>query len=654
LTTDRDRGPGASAALLAAVLVGTHLLHWLLPGLFEPLAARVTDRFFGLRSGIESLRPAYDGTVVHVDIDDRSLREREDFYLDRADHARLVRNLGRAGIAAQFHDVVFAAPGPPAEDRELEEATAEAANTYYGMAVGLSAGRAGTLPPDPDPAFDSVRERIWWRPEVTDAARLPEASRYLVTYPRLAAASRGLGFLDVVPDRDGVYRRVPLLARAGESGFVPSLSLRVICDFLGVEPGRIEVRPGRSITLRGARRPGSEESTDIAIPVDRAGRMIVNYIGPWGSMTHYPFFVIYDASDDRFMLEDLRAELEGRIAVVSWTATGAGDIGAVPTDPLFPLSGLHASVLNTILTENFLHEVGTLTTLLLVELPLLALLLAAAMRLRTVPFVIVSMALVPAYFVVAGLLFLYADLVLNVPRPVMTIAGATVLVAAYQYHLEARRRAVLRSTFNAFFPPSVVDKVMAHAEDLVDTAQKKELSVLFSDIRGFTKSTSEMEPGHVRDLLNEYFDRMIEIVFRHEGTLDKFIGDGLMVFFGDPETQPDHAARSVRAAIEMQQATRELSKAWVARGDMQLEIRVGINTGVVIVGNMGSARRLSYTALGGVVNIAQRLESNAPVGGILISAHTHELMDGAVPAKKLAPIRVKGIDDPLEVYEVVV
>lgn len=644
-----------SVALLAAVLVGTHLVHWLLPSLFEPLAARVTDRFFELRSGIESLQPAYDGTVVHVDIDDRSLREREDFYLDRADHARLVRNLGRAGVAVQFHDIVFAAPGPPADDRALEEATAEAANAYYGMAVGLSSGRKASVPAKPDPAFRALPERIWWRPDVADAERLPGASRYLATHPRLAAASRGLGFLDLVPDRDGVYRRVPLLARGGgDAGFVPSLSLRVICDYLGVEPGRVEVRPGRSITLRGARRPGSEGSTDIVVPVDRAGRMTVNYIGPWGSMTHYPFFVIYDASDDRFAMEDLREELEGRIAVVSWTATGAGDIGPVPTDPLFPLSGVHTAVMNTILTGSFLREAGLPETLLLVELPLLALLLAAAMRLRAVSFVIVSMALMPVYCVVAGLLFLYGDLVLNVPRPAMTVAGATVLIGAYRYHLEARRRAVLRSTFETYFPPRVVDKIMAHSRDLVTTAQKKELTVLFSDIRAFTKQTSEMEPGHVRDLLNEYFDRMIEIVFRHEGTLDKFIGDGLMVFFGDPEPQPDHAARCVRAAIEMQQATRELGEAWVGRGDMQLQIRIGINTGVVIVGNMGSARRLSYTALGSVVNVAQRLESNAPVGGILISSRTHELMRGAVPVKERRPIRVKGIDDPIAVYEVVV
>jgi adenylate cyclase len=193
---------------------------------------------------------------------------------------------------------------------------------------------------------------------------------------------------------------------------------------------------------------------------------------------------------------------------------------------------------------------------------------------------------------------------------------------------------------------------MAHPTQLASAAQKKELTILFSDIVGFTRHTATMEAGHVRHLLNEYFERMIEIVFRHEGTLDKFIGDGLMVFFGDPERQDDHAERGVRAAIEMQRAARELAQAWAERGDMPLSIRVGVNTGEVIVGNMGSSKRLSYTALGEPVNLAQRLESSAPAGGILISARTHGHLGGRVATEAREPIRVKGFEDPIEVYEV--
>ena len=256
------------------------------------------------------------------------------------------------------------------------------------------------------------------------------------------------------------------------------------------------------------------------------------------------------------------------------------------------------------------------------------------------------------YHVGAAAAFLFGNRILNVPRPVIIMLLATLVVAAYHYHLQSKSKAVLRNTFDAYFPPSVVDKIMAHPEQLASSAQKKELTILFSDIVGFTRHTATIEAGHVRHLLNEYFERMIEIVFKHEGTLDKFIGDGLMVFFGDPEQQDDHAERAVRAAIEMQQAARELAQVWARRGDMPLSIRVGVNSGEVIVGNMGSSKRLSYTALGEPVNLAQRRETSAPAGGVLISTRTHELLGGKIPAERREPVRVKGFDHPIEVYEV--
>jgi adenylate cyclase len=380
--------------------------------------------------------------------------------------------------------------------------------------------------------------------------------------------------------------------------------------------------------------------------------MIVNYIGPWGRMKAYPLMVIYDASNDRFELEDLQEELRGKVVIVSEVATGQGDVGPVPTDPLFPRAGIHANVIHGMLAGEFIRDLSTLETLLWVELPLLFVLMLASMRLPTVLFVGFSAGVALMYHVGAAAAFLFGNLILNVPRPVIIMLLATLVLAAYHYHLESKAKAVLRSTFDAYFPPSVVKKIMAHSAQLASTAHKKELTILFSDIVGFTRHTATMEASQVRHLLNEYFERMIEIVFKHEGTLDKFIGDGLMVFFGDPERQADHAERGVRAAIEMQRAARELARVWAERGDMPLIIRVGVNTGEVIVGNMGSSKRLSYTVLGEPVNLAQRLESSAPPGGVLISRRTDELLGGKIPTERREPVQVKGFDHPVEVCEV--
>ncbi len=637
--------------LLVTLVVAVAYLAFLsLPGVFEPLRHQATDRLFRLRSKL-GLAPTYDETIVHVTIEDRTRNQSAGFYIGRSEMAQVIANLDAAGIAGQFHDTIYATRQDRRADAALISATEQARRVYFGMAAGL-AGAAG-LPAVEESAFADLPAlgATRWYPEAAAGKELPVVRRLFSTFDELAASSRGIGYLDVDVDRDGIYRRHPLLARAGR-GWIPSLALRVIVDFLEVDPAAIRVRAGHSIVLPDALRPGAATREDIVIPIDGQGRMVINWIGPHGTMTNYPFETIYSASDDRFFMMDLHDELTGKLAVVSWIATGSTDIGPVPVSPQYPLSGLHATVMHTILTGTFLREAGPWSMLLFVHLPLLGLLLVAIRRLPTLIFVLVPPILAALYLVSATLLFFYRGWILDLPGPVLTLAGATLVVSAWRYHCESQDRAVIRSTFEAYFPPAVVAKIMQNSEALTRTAQKKELTILFSDIRSFTGHTEHLEAGHVRDLLNEYFEKMIDIVFRHEGTLDKFIGDGLMVFFGDPQPQPDHATRCVRAAIEMQQATRELAAAWEKRGEMPLQIRIGINTGQVIVGNMGSSRRLSYTVLGEPVNLAQRLEANAPPGGILISARTRELLDDSVAVRSLESIRVKGFDTPITVFEV--
>jgi len=645
LTIDTKNRPVVTGALLLAVALLGFLTLRSLPALLEPLSFQTTDRLFDLRAGFPSLRPKLDDAVVLIDVDDKSLKQIGTFYLGREEEARLVRNLGLAGVAAQAHDVIYAAPLPG--DEALLAATAGAGNVYFGMAAGLSDAKGAPV------ATGAIPDRERWRPRIQgDVSSISTVARPLVTFSPLAAAARGLGFLDIRVDRDGVYRLAPLLGRDGDA-FVPSLSLRVVCDYLGVTQDRIEVAPGRAVTLRGARRPGDDTPRDIAIPIDERGRMIVNYVGAWESLKHYPAGAIWEASDDRFAMMDLKDELQGKIAFLSWVTSGSGDVGPVPGDPQCPLGGIHVNVMNTILTGNFLRRLSPVSTFVVVTLPLLLVLYVASLRLPTLPFLAAAVGLVVLHAAGAMAAFLWGHLIVDIPGPILVLAGGTVVVAAYHYHLESEARAVLRNTFDAYFPPRVVDRILHASKDLAQSARKREITILFSDIKGFTPLTAAMDAGHVRTLLNEYFGRMIEIVFRHEGTLDKFLGDGLMVFFGDPEAQPDHAARGVRAAIEMQQAVRQLDREWRARGDMPLAIRVGINTGEAIVGNMGSERRWSYTALGGAVNLAQRLEANAPVGGILISERTHVLLAGACKTLRREPIQVKGIDVAIVVYEVV-
>jgi adenylate cyclase len=635
--------------LLAIVAFGiVRLLFQLLPGLFETWNSQILDRFFLIRSSLSAFRPAYDPTVVHIDLNNTSVQQLKTFYLTRAHYARVVRNLAAMHTAAQAYDLIFAAETNQADDKTLLDASAEAGNAYFGMAFALVSGQKAVTErtaPEVCEYLDNTRWRVRLEGNLD---KFYSGAKPLITFPHLAEVSRGIGFLTLQTDRDGVLRRVPLLVSYGD-GFYPSLPFRVVCDYLGVGPERITISPGRFIKLEGARRPGGP-AEDLIIPIDQRGNMVVNFIGPWESMHHYNFAQIYSASGDRDELQMWTEDLSGKIAVVSDVSTGATDIGAVPVDVSFPLSGLHANVLHTILTGNFLREVsGTGTTL--AELAMIFVLLVMSLRFSPLLFIAGSATLILAYGSGALLLFLTKGWLLQVIRPVMSAGTTASLMLAYRYFQDEKEKEALRRSFESYFPPSVVKRIIQNP-GIINKGQRKELTILFSDIKDFTVYASSFSPDKLRHFLNEYFETMVDVVFAYNGTVDKYIGDGLMVFFGDPEPMPDHALRSVQAAIAMQLKARELTVKWLTEG-FPVQVRIGINTGEVVVGNMGSSRRLSYTVLGSAVNLAKRLESNAPVNGILISERTRDLVQSSVPVRFFGKIQLKGIEDPVSTYEVI-
>ena len=641
--------------LVIGACISIHLLFALFPNVFDAWNKQTIDKLAVFRAGSDALRPPYDSTIVHVDISDRTFQELQHSYLNRFQYGRVAQSLGETGTALQIWDFIFPARTNPSEDSIFIAGVAKAGNAYFGLAFNI-AQEHRTLRRSRNDQADRYVDSTEWKIVVEGSVdRLFEGVDPKITFLALAGASRGLGYLNLNFDRDGVYRRAPLLFRRG-TAFYPSFAFRAVCDYLNVSPDRIELRAGTSITLRSARRPGGS-ARDIVIPVDESACMLVNYIGPLQradtlySMLHIEFADILRASDDRMELDLWRDMLQGKIAVVSEVATGASDVGPVPTDNQFPLSGVHSNILNTILTEEFLREASGTETLG-IEAVVVIVLVLFSLGLSSRNFSLGAFGMIAGYLLLCAIAFLYFKLILDVLRPVLQIATSAFTVVAYRYVVAQREKQSLQRSFEAYFPPTVVKRIMANPELITQKGQKKELTILFSDIKSFTTYSSTMTPDEIQKALNEYFEAMVEIVFKYEGTVDKFIGDGLMVFFGDPEEQPDHALRCVRAAIEMQQKTRAIREQWEREGKFPLQIRIGINTGPVVVGNMGSARRLSYTVLGSDVNLAQRLESNAPVGGILISHRTYELIGGVLPAKPLEPIKVKGLDVPIAVYEV--
>jgi adenylate cyclase len=294
---------------------------------------------------------------------------------------------------------------------------------------------------------------------------------------------------------------------------------------------------------------------------------------------------------------------------------------------------------------------ATATEKIGVEIILLLLIGVFAVKFSSRGLWIGALTLLAGYIVFIIAVFLYGNLIINLVRPILITGTAVFAVLVYRFINEEREKEATQRSFEAYLPPSVVKRQLAHPESIFEV-QKKELTILFSDIKSFTTYSSTMTPDQIQNFLAEYFDAMVQIVFKYEGTVDKYIGDGLMVFFGAPEPQSDHAVRCAKAAIEMQIKCRELKEKWVREGLFPLKIRIGINTGEVVVGNMGTRKKLAYTVLGSDVNLANRLESNAPVEGIMISRRTYDLIKDEIPTLPHEPVLVKGLDTPIEVYTV--
>ena len=599
-----------------------------------------------IRSSIAALKPPYDGTVVHVDLNDTAIHQLKTYYVTRSQYGQLIRNLAGMRVAAQAYDLIFAAGTSHEDDQAIIEATREAGNVYLGMAFTF--GLQGGAPPNR--TVPEIREYLddtsWAVKVVGNGDGLYSGTKPLITFPPLARSSKGIGFLSLKTDRDGVIRRIPLLIRY-EGGFYPSLPFRLVCDYLGVAPEKITIKPGSYIRLEDAKVPGGP-LRDLFIPIDRNGAMIINFIGPWGEMRHYNFAQILSVSGDRDAFELWTEELSGKIAVISDVSTGATDLGAVPVDIDFPLSGLHANVIQTILSRAFLTEMSPAATFAS-ELAMAVVILFLSTRFSTIVFAGTAALLITCYGALALAFFLANGLMLNVVRPVISAGGVASLIMILRYFRDSKEKEALRRSFESYFPPSVVERMLADPA-MISRGQRKELTVLFSDIKDFTVHSSSYSPDRIRSFLNEYFETMVEVVFTYKGTVDKYIGDGLMVFFGDPEPTPDHALRSVQAAIDMQKKARELNEKWAGEGGFPLHVRIGINTGEVVVGNMGSSRRLSYTVLGSAVNLAKRLESSCPVDGILISESTRDLISPSVSTRLFGEIEVKGMQTPVRAY----
>jgi adenylate cyclase len=455
------------------------------------------------------------------------------------------------------------------------------------------------------------------------------------------------GFFNAPPDADGIVRRASLVLPYGrtknpdEWDIYPSLDLMTARAYFGPPAqdmnliygpqGIVEIRFGKAQLLHP----------------DGRGQMMINYQGPASTFTHYS---IIDVLQKNFS----PGAFQGKVILIGATATGIGDLRGTPYGgTTYPGVEIHANVIDNILNQRFLKHgfrqvLADSLLILFFGIPL-----GIWMALVSPRWMWFGVSLLLPMILINFWAFLHGWW-LNLLVPALTLSTNVLLVSLYRSLFEEKEKRRVRAAFGQYLSPEVIRRLLVSPQ-LVEP-RKTDITVMFSDIRGFTTISEKLDAQDLALFLNQYLSDMTGLVFEDHGTLDKYIGDAVMAFWGAPFEEPGHAARGCNTGLKMMDRVREMQKKWEAEGKPHLDIGIGLNTGVASVGNMGSVLRYGYTALGDTVNLSSRLEGlNKDYGThILVNETTYAATkDDGFVFRELDLIRVKGKLQPVTIYELI-
>ena len=579
-----------------------------------------------------------DSNLVLLAIDESSLEAFGRWPWPRDRFGYVVRYLKQAGARAVVFDVMFFEADENAEefDQSFADDLKAAGNVFLPM---LFQAEPAAIPPEAQPRATATVEssEAGHVPDIHAGVKLP--------IPVLAQQARGLGVINLSADADGPTRRVPLLGQVN-GNVVPHLSLAVAQYLLGVD--RLSMRDGRL-------QIGTQH-----VPLGDDGSLLIDWHGSLEQTYHAKRYSIGRVLQ-AFAQQEKRerpsldpALFKDKIVFVAGTAAGLYDLRVTPFSASTPGVLIHMAAL-----DNLLHGQGlqaaprwfSLTTLLL-------LCLASAgtfMLFRSYPVKFgVTIGLAVAYYglVVHGFAGHERWLELVFPEAALALTFGT--AATVEYVTEGKQRRLMRAAFDKYMSSEVVEEIMRNPEAIKLGGEKKEITIFFSDIAGFTTISEKMSPEDLVTLLNRYLSAMTTIIkTTHRGNVNKYLGDGIMALFGAPLDDPKHASLACYAALDCQVELARLREVWKREGLPEIGARIGLNSGPCIVGNMGSEERMEYTVTGDSVNLASRLEGASKYYDtlILIGQRTAELAKNDVEVREIDLLRVKGKKEPVVVFE---
>jgi len=598
-------------------------------------------KFYDLR--FKSRGPEKPGDeIVIVKIDEESIRTIGRWPWSREHWAKLIERLTEWEVKVIGIDAIFAEKESTAADSQLARAIDESGSVVLGYFFLTSEGeirelKEGYLGGDIGPVGPQ-KIPILFRDQKAKEVPVLEALYMRSNIEIISEKAKALGFFNVVPDDDGTVRWVPLVIKFLKNCY-PALAIQILNEYLeNPQPPLLRVADfGLERVQLG----------DIVIPTDKTGRLLINYRGGRNSFRGHSFANVIAG-------EVPKEEFRGKIVLVGATAIGIYDARVTPFDAGLPGVEIHATVIDNILRRDFILRPGWVQA---VEIPAIIMmaLIPGLLFLRLSPLrgASISMGLLLIYIFTNWYLFTSQRVWINLVYPILGFCGVFVATTVYQYFTEEREKRKIRNAFQFYVSAGVVDEILKDPGKLKLGGERKVLTVLFSDIKGFSYLSETLAPDTLSKLLNLYLTPMTVTVFKYQGTLDKYMGDAIMAIFGAPLEQNDHAEKACHTAIDMVGALKGLHKRWEIDGIPEISIGIGINTGPMSVGNMGSNMLFDYTVVGDHVNLGSRLEKlNREYGtNIIISEFTHRHIQDKFTCRELDIVRVRGRKEPVRIFE---
>ncbi len=649
-----------------------------------PLVNRLEAIVYDTRLALTMPR-TLDPRIVIVDIDEKSLAEKEKggeghwpWPRDRMG-VLLDKLFDKYGIAVLGFDIVFAERDESSGLKVLQQLAQKELRDVPGFQATLQriqpqldydeifAGKMRNRPVVLGYTFNSDKSTADASGTSTSKGELPPPAMPAGTFAGknidfykitahtgnlevLQKAAAGAGHFNIEPDADGILRRVPMLIES-TGGYYEAMSLAIVRMLLG-SPNLAPGYPSDKPLIASKKYSGLEwlEAGKIRVPVDEQVTALIPYRGR-GNREGRSFNYV-SAVDVLNETADV-AELNGKIVLVGTTAPGLLDLRATPVQSVYPGVEVHANMIAGMLDHNIKEKPAYVLGAEFIQLLLIGLSLAFFLPLlNPLKSLLVTLAVLIGVLTLNVIVFHFGNLVLPLASALLLTTLLFALNMSYGYFVEARGKRQITGLFGQYVPPELVDEMSKNPESFSMEGESREMTVLFTDVRGFTTISEGLDPKQLSQLMNAFLTPLTEVIYKHRGTVDKFMGDCIMAFWGAPLPDANHARNGILAGLEMHEILHQLQAEFKARGWPEIRIGVGLNTGRMSVGNMGSRLRTAYTVMGDAVNLASRLEGITKEYGadIIVGQGTRDAVPDVV-FRELDKVRVKGKDEAVAIYE---